>query len=136
MVALRRLFRQANLDVIGFSASAVCAIHCTVVPMLLVFGSLSHNHLTHNHHVESAVLVVSCLLGSFSLIPAMKNTHRRRLPLAIFLIGITTIVAGRFPVPLLWETILTTTGAGLVAFAHYLNWRLCRSCAVHVAKED
>lgn len=130
------MFRQANLDVIGFSASAVCAIHCTVVPILLIFGSLSHTHLSHNHQVESAVLVISCILGSFSLIPAMKNTHRRRMPLAIFLVGIVAIAAGRFSVPLLWESVLTTSGAGLVAFAHYLNWRLCRSCADHVTKKD
>jgi hypothetical protein len=32
MVAIRRLFRRTNLDVLGFSASAICALHCLAVP--------------------------------------------------------------------------------------------------------
>jgi ABC-type transport system involved in cytochrome c biogenesis permease subunit len=63
------------------------------------------------------------------------STHRRRMPFFIFLLGITAIVAGRFPIALVWESLLTTIGAGLVAFAHYQNWRICRSCAVHVTKK-
>ena len=136
MVALRRLFRRANLDVLGFSASAICAIHCMVFPLLLVLGFLAPGHLVHNHEFESGILVLSGVLGSFSLIPSMINTHGRRAPFILFLLGISAIAAGRFSVPLLWDSLLTTAGAALVALAHYQNSRICRSCADQASRKD
>lgn len=134
MVALRKLFQRANLDVFGFSASAVCAVHCMVVPLLLIMGSLTPTHLAHNHEVENAILLVSVILGSFSIVPSMIKIHNRRMPIVLFAAGIIAIVAGRFALPLLWESLLTTLGACLVALAHYHNWRICRSCTVHAAR--
>ncbi len=133
MVALRRLFRRANLDVFGFSASAVCAVHCMAVPLLLIMGAFSPAHLAHNHELESGILLVSAVIGTFSLVPSIIRTHNRKMPLILFLLGMAAIVAGRFSLPLLWESLLTTVGAGLVALAHYQNWRVCRSCAVHAS---
>lgn len=135
MVALMRVLRRFNLDFIGFSASAVCAVHCMVVPFLFLFGAVGPFHLVHNHVVENVILVISALIGISSFLPSMMYTHRRRTPLLLFLLGVSAIVVGRFPVPLLWESFLTTAGASLIAFAHYHNWKLCRTCAVHASKK-
>jgi hypothetical protein len=136
MVAIRRLFRRTNLDVLGFSASAICALHCLAVPLMLIFGLLAPSAIAHNHELENGILAVSGVLGSVSLIPSMVNVHRRRMPLLLFLAGMTAIIAGRFTTTLFWEPVFTVTGALLVAIAHYQNLRICRSCDAHANKQD
>jgi hypothetical protein len=126
MVALNRFFSRLSWDVVGFSASAICAVHCLLVPALLLLSSFSGSEFLHDHRLENFILIFSAAVGSASIIPSWFRHHRKSLPAIIFFHGLLLIALGRLDVPILAETLLTTTGATLVAIAHWFNWKLCR----------
>ena len=126
MVALNRFFSRLSWDVIGFSASAVCAIHCMVVPFLLLASSFSGLEVLHNHQLETYILIFSAAIGSVSIIPSWIKHHRKALPVLLFFTGLAFMALGRLHFPVWMETLLTTGGASVVATAHYVNWRICR----------
>jgi hypothetical protein len=126
MVAITRFFSRFSWDVVGFSASTICAVHCLVVPLLLMLSSFSGLEVLHNHRVETFILVFSTTIGSISIIPGWRKHHGKLLPVFIFITGIAFISFGRLPIDPLAETVFTTGGALLVAIAHWINWKLCR----------
>lgn len=127
MVALKAFFGRFSFDALGFSASAICAIHCLAVPAIALFSSWTPSGIAHSHNLESVILVASTFIGSVSIVPAWLRHHRKALPLVVFVIGLALITIGRFHITMLTEAIVTTSGALMVAFSHYLNWRYCRT---------
>jgi hypothetical protein len=126
MVALNRFFSRFSWDVVGFSASAICAVHCLAVPVLLMISSLSGFEILHNHDLETFILLFSSVIGAVSIFPSWYRHHRKLLPMLIFLTGIAFVGSGRFNHTIFLETVLTTSGAVLVATSHLINWKLCR----------
>lgn len=126
MVALVRLFSRFSWDAVGFSASALCAIHCLAVPLLLMISTFSGLEILHSHTLETGILVFSSVVGSVSIVPGWRKHHRRVTPMLLFVPGVLLIAIGRLHMPVLLETMVTTCGAILVASAHWLNWKLCR----------
>lgn len=126
MVALRRFFSRFSLDALGFSASALCAVHCAVLPLFLVASSYAGGVFAHNHTVENGILGFSFLVGVSSLIPSFLKHHRKTTPLLLFAASIAFIVASRISHELLFETVLTTLGATGVATSHWMNWKFCK----------
>jgi hypothetical protein len=126
MVALNRFFARFSWDVVGFSASTICAVHCLVVPLALMFSSVSGIEILHNHNLETFILMFSTAVGTISIIPGWYRHHRKAIPVLLFFTGLALIGLGRFNFPILTETLLTTGGAVIIACAHYMNWKLCR----------
>jgi hypothetical protein len=126
MVAFNRFFSRFSWDVVGFSASAICALHCLAVPFLLTISSLSGIEIFHNHALENVILLFSSTFGAVSIIPSYRKHHHKPLPVFGFIFGLSLLILGRFNVPLVWETFLTTGGAIILAASHYINWKLCR----------
>jgi hypothetical protein len=135
VVALNKFFGKITWDLVGFSTSALCAVHCIAFPILVLFGSFSSLGIAHNHALENGILLVSAIIGISSLVPSYMNHHRRRTPIAIFLTGFLLIIISRLPVSELWETALTTVGASTIAFAHVVNWKYCRMFCGHEKAE-
>lgn len=130
MVALIRIFRRVSWDLVGISTSTLCAIHCLVLPFLVMIGSISGFGVVHNHRLENVILAVSAVIGLSSLIPSYLNHHRKLSPLYVLLVGFVLVLFSRFNVNTHAETILTTFGASAIAIAHLINWRLCKTeCA-------
>jgi hypothetical protein len=130
MVALLRLLRRISWDYVGLSASTLCAVHCMVFPFLVMLGSISGLGMVYNHKYENIIIAASAIIGFTSLVPSYFNHHRRPNAIAAFLAGFSLIILGRLNVPMLLETVLTTLGASIVAFAHLTNLRLCKTqCA-------
>ena len=132
MVALSRFFSRFSWDVVGFSASVICAIHCLALPVLLMVSSISGLQVLHNHTIENFVLAFSAAIGSVSIIPGWRKHHRKTAPLFVFGCGLSMIIISRLDLALLAETLLTTVGAVLIATSHWVNWRLCRPFHVQV----
>jgi hypothetical protein len=127
MVALFRIFRRVSWDLVGISTSTLCAIHCLVLPFLVMMGSMSGYGIVHNHRLENVIIAVSAVIGLSSLIPSYLNHHRKLSPLYVLLAGFVLILFSRFNVNSPAETILTTFGASTIAIAHLINWKLCRA---------
>lgn len=83
-----------------------------------------------DERAEWLLIAASFIIGVASLAPSYVRHHRRALPLAIFAAGAVLIIVGRvmFEESVRLETSLVVCGALTIAFAHFVNRRLCRVC--------
>ena len=120
---------QEYPDKTAISLSALCLVHCLLVPSFLVFLSgyisLSYN----NELIHYAILFLAIPVSIYALITGVKN-HNSYTYLYVGLLGILTLILAVTLGVQMWgeagEKILTTVGALLVAISHFKNYRLCR----------
>ena len=120
---------QEYSDKTAISLSALCLVHCLLVPSFLVFLSgyisLSYN----NEFIHYAILFIAIPVSLYALITGVKN-HKSFTYLYVGLSGILVLVSAVTFGVQIWgeagEKILTTIGALMVAISHFKNYRLCR----------
>ena len=120
---------QEYSDKTAISLSALCLVHCLLVPSFLVFlsgyVSLSYN----NELIHYAILFIAIPVSLYALITGVRN-HKSFSFLYLGLIGIIFLVLAVTLGAQIWgevgEKALTTVGALLVAISHFKNYRLCR----------
>lgn len=122
----RSFFFQPSLDTTGFWASAICAVHCVAVPILLSFTAFSSLAFLEHKSIEFVMLGLSASIGLASLLSSYLLHHRKLKALFLLLLGFVLIFFGRFPGSILYEVLLTSVGALLIAIAHTVNFRMCR----------
>jgi hypothetical protein len=127
MVAQKGLFHRLSADAIGFSVSALCAVHCVVLPLALLFTTTGWLSYLEGAVVENTILLISVTVALASLVPSYLHHHRNLKALFFFGVGFLLIGLGRLEVNEVWEISTTTIGAALVASAHFINHLLCRS---------
>ena len=120
---------QEYSDKTAISLSALCLVHCLLVPSFLVFlsgyVSLSYN----NELIHYVILFIAIPVSLYALITGVRNHKSYRF----LYLGLTGIISFILAVTLgaqMWgevgEKVLTTVGALLVAISHFKNYRLCR----------
>ena len=116
-----------NLDLVGFWASFICAIHCIAVPVLLALGSLSGASWLHNPILEWSLILFSLFIASWSLFRSYFRDHHQLRPLQLAFIGFLFIIVGR-----LFhgnaEHYATAVAGFFIAAAHLVNWKLLSAC--------
>lgn len=119
-------------DLLGIAASTVCAMHCVLVPTLLVAGTVLPASMLADESFHAAMLwmILPAAIVAFGI---GCWRHKDRSVLILGVIGLTGIalaasvlhdIAGE-----LGERIVTFLSAGVLISAHYRNFRLCRSAA-------
>jgi hypothetical protein len=118
-----------RIDKAGMIASAVCAIHCIISPILLVVISFYSLRAGLNQDAEWLFVGVSIMLGTVGLLPSYLRVHRQTTALGVFACGSALILLGKLVVPLGdIEAVLVIMGALMIAAAHATNRFLCRTC--------
>ena len=120
---------QEYSDKTAISLSALCLVHCLLVPSFLVFlsgyVSLSYN----NELMHYAILFIAIPVSIYALITGVRN-HKSFSFLYLGLIGIIFLILAVTLGAQIWgevgEKVLTTVGALIVAISHFKNYRLCR----------
>ena len=130
-----RNFFSLHLDSIGFSASLLCAIHCSAVPLLLTISTWSGLQILNDPSIELTVLCISAVLALLSIFPSYYRYHKNRSAIVVVFLGFVLMSAGQLCFDDAWETSSTSLGAIMVASAHFLNWKLCKSCQVNKTKK-
>src|SRR5882724_4082490 len=123
---------HAKLDRLGIWLSATCAVHCMVMPIVLIFFPvLSWIHWSRI--MDALVLGVAALFGLGGCLLSLRH-HRDAIPLCLVLAGLTMNATGRFAAlqlgPFLAQT-LVIAGPLLMAYALWKDRRLCQ-CTGHV----
>jgi hypothetical protein len=126
IVSTRIMFSQNILDKTGMLASGLCAVHCLVLPVFLSFSAFSGISFLNDSLQENSVLVVSFVLGVASFLPSYFKHHRKMTAIIFFLLGFLLIGFSRVVMSNFYEALLTSTGALLITFAHYCNYKLCK----------
>lgn len=122
---MKSLTTQRIMDTTGFLVSALCAIHCLAVPVLLSFAAFGSLALD-DPSIEHIVLGLSAALGIGSLLPSYFKHHRKFTALGVLLLGLFLVAIGRLVDNSLVEVLLTTSGALGVAAGHTINFKLCK----------
>ena len=115
-----------TIDLIALSSSLICAVHCAAIPVVLSFSSLSSLHFLENPYIELTFISLGLVFAITSLWPSYKKVHFQVKPLLYAVLGFLFIALGRLDFTELWEVVNTVIGASIVAFAHYLNWKLMK----------
>jgi MerC mercury resistance protein len=124
---------KPNWDALGISVSVACAIHCAILPLLLgslpVFGV----DLIQNQFFEYTMVGLAACIGLYSLWHGYKKHHHSQLPILVFMVGISLLVAKLgFP---RYETLLLTLAVVFIISSHYMNYKRCR-IHNHAHQED
>ncbi|MEL6660190.1 MAG: MerC domain-containing protein [Bacteroidota bacterium] len=120
---------RSYLDLLGFSASFLCAVHCLLMPLVLSFGLVGGMSWLESAWVEWSFILSTLVLASWSLVSSFPK-HRNSRPLLFAGLGFVLIVVLHH---LFEDTIghyLAAIGGAMVAYAHYMNWRLLRRKAI------
>ena len=115
---------RINWDALGISASLACAIHCAILPLLLSSLPLLGINIIDNKWFEYVMIVITVVIGVYSLWHGYKKHHHRFLPLIAFLIGVLFLFAKQ-----IWhnqQIIFLSIALLLIIYAHLTNFRLCR----------
>ena len=123
--------KNNTVDIIAFSSSLICAIHCAAIPLILSFSSLGSLHFLGNPLIEWTFIGFGIVFVLVSLWPSYKKAHFDLKPLLYALIGFSFILLGRLDLNEYWEVSNTVAGASLVSVAHYFNWKLLQTKENH-----
>ena len=115
------------LDRAAIALSGLCLLHCLALPLIiLVLPALGADDGGH-FHVQMLIVVVPVSVVAFAM--GIKR-HRRYAVVAAGVVGIglmaigATVAHDRFG--LLADTLLTVSGALILATAHFYNSKLSR----------
>lgn len=121
------MIKKLNLDKIGVGASLLCAVHCALLPVVFTTLPLLGVELLENEKVESGFILFSAVVGCVALYSGCKK-HRKKLPLVLFITGISLLVFAHYFLEGGMEVSIKMTGATTIISAHIINWRNCREC--------
>lgn len=126
---LRGTSVRPSLDVMGATASMVCAVHCAAVAIFLGVLPAAASFLT-KPWIDWAFLFASVVIGAFALLPGYKR-HKDRAPLLLFASGIAMLAALRImrAQPSLGEMIVVITAATCLVTAHWRNRGALSRCS-------
>ena len=132
-LSLQTMKIQINWNALGVSAGLACAIHCALLPLFVTTLPLFGVNILDNVYLESGMIAVAFLIGSFTLWHGYKKHHHKLSPLVLFIAGmLLLIVKHYFPANIFWLIIPSSI---LIILAYYLNWKFCRK-AKHCHSTD
>jgi hypothetical protein len=138
-------------DIIGASASLLCAIHCAVLPLLATTLPLIGLNFINEEWFEWSVFSSTILIAFLCFTSGYKE-HRNILPMLIGLFGLISLITGKIilhnqishdKVSTInisdFSHILLFSGGILIAFAHIKNIsfrkkrhnKICTKCTTH-----
>ena len=117
------------LDRAGMTASIACAVHCAALPLILMALPALGLVWLDSEWVDWTMVLLAAVIA-FRAHRGGLALHKKCLPLGVAAMGILVIVAA---ICLLKGSAsmhyLQGSGATMVAGSHWLNHRLCKSCA-------
>lgn len=123
----------------GMWASIICAIHCSIMPVVMVLLPTFGIYLFINETIELIILFISLVFNLYNICYGYKS-HKSNKAVAFLAIGLFLFLVGRlmhnhnenhkFVFDLF--NLCMISGGLLMAFSSYLNNKLCNTCKVCV----
>lgn len=118
---------HAKLDRLGMWSSALCAVHCMIMPIVLIFFPVM-SWIHWSRIMDAFALGVAAMFGLGGCLLSLRH-HRNALPLCMVMAGLALNGAGRFAAihlgPLLPQTLIMT-GPLVMAYALWWDRQLCK----------
>lgn len=116
---------KLNWDALGITASAACAIHCAILPLISTGFSVLGTDIVHNRLFEYSMIVFAFVIGVYALGHGYRKHHGKRTSLVIFSAGILLLLAKQ-----VWHSLelwFLLPAVICIITAHYVNYRMLRS---------
>jgi hypothetical protein len=120
---------KLNWDKLGIATSLACAIHCALLPLILTSLPLFGINIIHNSFFEWGMIMLACVVGTYSLYHGYIKHHRSLLPVGLFITGCSFLFAKQLFHN--YEYFLLFPAVILIIAAHYINYRLCNRSKCH-----
>lgn len=119
--------RTELVDRVGVWTSTACAIHCLLMPVLILLLPAMSSIFIIGHGVEWIFALVA-LVAALGTLCWGFSIHRKKRLIVSFSAAALFIISGQFVAHGWVETLLVVLGGlGLVG-SHLLNRSLCKSC--------
>ncbi len=120
-------FTDTYIDILGAVASITCAVHCTLVPLLLTLGTLGGLSWMTNHSIEFSFLLISAGIAGITMFVGYRRQTMSKRTILIFALGFGLLLLGRWfhhdHTHVHTVAFLVTACGGLtIASAHVVNW--------------
>ena len=115
-------------DGLGATASFLCAIHCALLPFILVLLPSVGLTVLADHDIERIFIACASGLSLMTLVLGFQQ-HRRRRAFAFLLPGLALLWLGALlesGIGLSWHAVFVSIGGTLLTTAHLSNLRLTR----------
>lgn len=109
----------------GIGTSIACAIHCTLLPLILASLPLFGINIIHNPYFEFFMIAIAFAIGTYSLFHGYRKHHGRILPILLFTLGMALLLAKQY-----WhdyELFILPFAVIAIITAHTINWRAQRA---------
>jgi MerC mercury resistance protein len=116
-------------DRVGMLVSGACAVHCTLLPLLMAAVPVLGLGRLLDERVEWFFIITTGLVGVSAHLRAYSRDHHHVVPGLIFLAGFSFVLVARLFLESHWLGPFAVGIGGLLAAAsHWANLRLCRCC--------
>jgi uncharacterized membrane protein len=119
-------FSHAHTDLVGFTASMACALHCSLLPFILTVSTLGGLKWLANPWIEVLFITLSVVIATIALGRNFRKHKHIMRAIQVVAVGFALLIASRFfegnP-----EHVLSALGGIVIATGHILNWRLART---------
>ena len=120
-----------NLDKVAIGFSAICALHCILLPVALIFLPALSSTFLGSEDFHKALLYFVVPSSAIALFLGCKM-HGKNHVYVYGAVGIgALLIASFFGHDLFGESgekLLTLLGAGIVSLGHIRNQKLCAEC--------
>lgn len=120
---------QTLADKAAISLSLLCTMHCLLVPLVVAFAPTAVAVSRTDEALHLWLLIAVVPISASALTLGCKK-HKRYGLLLIGGVGLVVLCAaallGHEILSESMEKLLTVVGAGIIAFGHFWNYRLCR----------
>ncbi len=110
---------SSKLHSIGFWLSALCAVHCLLLPVVLVAASFVSIPFIAHPFFEVFLLPIAFIIGGYTLYNDFLH-HQKYLPTTLYVSSIVVILLAF----IIHNHPLIGLGTSLMAIAQFINWRL------------
>lgn len=119
-----------KLDKFGQALSAVCLVHCLLLPILLAtIPFVGFLGMLHTPFAENLMIFLAIVNAVIAVTSGLKK-HKNYIVLAIFLSGsLMFLLNYLFRSVMNSYDIFTPLGAFLIGTGHLMNNKLCNSCS-------
>lgn len=125
------MLKTATLDKLAISLSAVCLVHCLLLPALLTLLPIFSSSILVDDELFHKLMLWLVLPTSIVALFLGCRQHKRLSIILCGVIGMSILIAVAFFGHELFgitaEKIATSIGGLILAAAHFLNYRACQS---------
>jgi hypothetical protein len=121
--------KNEKLDKIGVSLSAICLIHCLLLPVLLATVPFMSFLSFLKNPVAEALLIIFAISNAILTVTMGFKKHKKFIVPAFFLSGAVMLSFFFFAHDLVEKNeYIILIGAALIGIGHIFNNSFCKSC--------